>query len=515
MFEDNEPFVPKYIKVERWIENFIQRKNLKKGDILPSENKLTKELKVGKNTVRQALLNLSNRGVIYRIQGKGTFVNRRENDSSTSLIDENSIEEHFSNLILGKYIKASRTKTDVNILIWSETKEERELEKKIFKLVKDRLPNINLVVEYVSPYNYLKKLEIMEKEGRIFDIVFCEVTIMPFLVEKNILLDLTELINKDREINITDYYPQIIKRFSRHGKIFAIPRDIAPYACLFYNKKIFDESGVPYPKGNWDFKQFLDVAIKLTKIKNGEIIQYGYVGVDWWNFIFCNGGNLVDNVENPTRCTLDSKEAIEGLNFFADMVKKYKVTISLAPSEERTHRFAQLFIDGKAAMYHFGSFMIPTFKKIKEFDWSFTLFPRNNIKEGKYFSGGSGLGIYKKSKNIKEAWEVIKVLCGEESQKILAKDDLFLPANINISKNILLEKDKKYSKKLLVDAIENIIFTPYTKYWPEICEIMLIEFNKAFNGNESVEKVVKNVVSLINNFLSQENKLNVTNLLMG
>ena len=43
---------------------------------------------------------------------------------------------------------------------------------------------------------------------------------------------------------------------------------------IYYNKKIFDEAGVPYPPTKWTeawtWDEFVNVAKKLTKDKNGN-----------------------------------------------------------------------------------------------------------------------------------------------------------------------------------------------------------------------------------------------------
>ena len=57
---------------------------LKPADAFPSEQQLTKTLKVTRNTVRQAMGELARDGFVRRIPDKGTFVSDR-NDAKTRL----------------------------------------------------------------------------------------------------------------------------------------------------------------------------------------------------------------------------------------------------------------------------------------------------------------------------------------------------------------------------------------------------------------------------------------------
>lgn len=52
----------------------IQNKELKVGDKLPSEAELEKQYGFSKTPIRQALHKLEDKGYIYRLQGKGSFV---------------------------------------------------------------------------------------------------------------------------------------------------------------------------------------------------------------------------------------------------------------------------------------------------------------------------------------------------------------------------------------------------------------------------------------------------------
>jgi len=73
---------PLYQKVEAWITDQINQGELIPGDLIPSESRLSKELDVSIGTVKKALDNLVWQGVLYRHQGKGTFVSRIDFNNS-------------------------------------------------------------------------------------------------------------------------------------------------------------------------------------------------------------------------------------------------------------------------------------------------------------------------------------------------------------------------------------------------------------------------------------------------
>ena len=66
--------MPFYFQIKSILRARILSNKLKAGDLVPSEIDLSQEYNVSRGTVRQALLELINEGLIYRIRGKGTFV---------------------------------------------------------------------------------------------------------------------------------------------------------------------------------------------------------------------------------------------------------------------------------------------------------------------------------------------------------------------------------------------------------------------------------------------------------
>ena len=69
-----DSFLPLYRQVEDFLRQEIASGHFKEGDLIPSEHALARKYNVSQGTVRKAVLNLTQKGLLYRKQGKGTFV---------------------------------------------------------------------------------------------------------------------------------------------------------------------------------------------------------------------------------------------------------------------------------------------------------------------------------------------------------------------------------------------------------------------------------------------------------
>lgn len=72
-FNRNKP-IPLYYQLKEIIKKQIELKELKPRDCLPSEREYSERYGISRMTVRQAITELVNEGLLYRQQGKGTYV---------------------------------------------------------------------------------------------------------------------------------------------------------------------------------------------------------------------------------------------------------------------------------------------------------------------------------------------------------------------------------------------------------------------------------------------------------
>ena len=71
---DRNSYKPLYLQLAQQITACINKGELKSGDRIPSELDLAKELNISRMTVRLAMDELLDHGIVYREQGRGTYI---------------------------------------------------------------------------------------------------------------------------------------------------------------------------------------------------------------------------------------------------------------------------------------------------------------------------------------------------------------------------------------------------------------------------------------------------------
>jgi len=384
--------------------------------------------------------------------------------------------------------------TKIRVSYWGDSK-EIEIIDSIVKPWDEAHPEISVVLEHIPANQYVDKVLTMIAGGQAPDIIFCEVNNFVNFYVKDVFLPLDDFINSDTSFSIKDFYPEIVQRFTRDGKLYIIPRDIAPFACVFYNKDLFDLEGVPYPKDNWNTEDLIRIAKKLTKKdqKTGLISQYGFYGWAWWNWLYAFGGGYVDNFSNPTKIILDSKTSREGLKFYHDLMHVYEVSPRPGATDQSG---ADLFMTGRLAMYSSGIWESPMFRTITAFDWDVVMFPKGPTGKRGFGSGGSGYGISKTSKHPKEAWEVIKCLTDDAGQIKMAEAGLAQPAKISLarSEHFSGHPGKPLNKKMLDEAVRYICYDPFDPNWPEINRMAISpNLDLYFRDEKSLDETLQKI----------------------
>jgi GntR family transcriptional regulator of arabinose operon len=84
--------MPLYMQIQEYYKNQISSKRLSKNDKLPAEREIMKKFNVSRITVANALAELAKEGWIYRIPGKGSFVQGIAQETRKSVMESEGEE---------------------------------------------------------------------------------------------------------------------------------------------------------------------------------------------------------------------------------------------------------------------------------------------------------------------------------------------------------------------------------------------------------------------------------------
>lgn len=298
-------------------------------------------------------------------------------------------------------------------------------------------PGIRIQMEHI-PDAYVQKLLMMVLAHTEPDVIVLDASSAAMFINNNTLRDLTPFIESDPEMDLSVFYPNVLNIARRGKALYALPGDFTPM-MMYYNKAAFRRAGVPYPREDWTWNDFLATAKQLTIRKNGRVTQYGMEVTNWmpgWiTWIWQNGGDVLSPDGKKATGYLNSKASIEAVRFYTDLVTKHKVAPTVSQAQALG---SENFLAGATAMTVSGHWMIPHFIATEGSipGYKFSDVGVVGLPKGKHrvtVQYESGPAMMKGTRHPREAWEYIKFRTGPFSQRKISEQGLAISANRHIA----------------------------------------------------------------------------------
>lgn len=276
--------------------------------------------------------------------------------------------------------------------------------------------NPDIIIEMVSipADSYSQKLNTMVATNTAPDVMLVWECDLPNFANGDKIVALDDYISDTKSFSAEDFIPAVnnVRKISG-GKNYGLPWCYAG-EILYYNKNMFDKSGVSYPTNKWTWDDFTNAAKKLTIVENGITTQWGAddmtFGGLWYSTIGAAGDSVIDQSGN-----LVMGEGLrKTLQWQYDLVNKFKVV----PPPSASSAGSDLFLSGRAAMTRTGSWMCSTYRQIENFSWDIAILPKGTRQYSSLHTGF--FTISKDSKNKEAAWRFIEYCMSEEGQKSIS-----------------------------------------------------------------------------------------------
>jgi multiple sugar transport system substrate-binding protein len=277
-------------------------------------------------------------------------------------------------------------------------------------------PDIQVQLEPVNYGDYYARLKTLIAGGNPPDILQIGDDAVPDFAGSGAMVDLGPYISGKDGIDTSIYLPGLLDPGKYKGKQYFLPKDYSPL-IMYYNKKLFDQYKVEYPKDGWTWDDFLKTAQALTIVKDGQTQVWGVqlpgtwtTGFEYW--IAAAGGQLISEDGKSFVGYFDSPAVAKAVQFYADLYNKYKV----APPPADLSAFGggnAEFDNGKAAMRIFGYWPKSGMLKNENIALGVVGLPKGDKRANVLFWGG--FGITTASKNKDAAWRLLKFYTGAKA----------------------------------------------------------------------------------------------------
>ncbi len=410
------------------------------------------------------------------------------------------------------------SQVNLRYMIW-DANQAPAMEASIQEFMK-RNPNIKVSLEIIEWSDYWTRITTGLAARNLPDVFWGHLAYFSGLITRGGIMDLTPYIERDG-IDLSIYYESLVKNWQYEGRQYGIPKDWDTIT-IFYNKDAFDRAGVPYPSEDWtwnpqDGGEFLQICQRLTIDEAGRnatdkdfdprrIKQYGIGAIDghgmqtgWLNFIWMNGGTGILDKPYGNKFVMDEPEAIEALQFWADLVSKYHV----APLPEGDVGTAawDLFRAERIAMIPNGSWMLAAAREL-EFRWDVVTLPAGPAGRFSCFNGLAH-NMSRWSNHLEEAWQLVKWMDGYESQKIITEFGVVFPAIPDLIPYYMEATKEKGPDNIqaFIEMTANAGLWPMHHNWAQMADVIEREVEMAIMGAYSAREAVRNIKMEIEPFL--------------
>lgn len=392
-------------------------------------------------------------------------------------------------------------------------------------------PGVKVKVEAVFYNDYFTKLLAQYAAGVAPDVAMLDPGNFQKFAVRGALKPLNELFDSVPGFDIGAYYKPIIDAHSWQGRLYVLPRDIAPMGLCYYNKRAFDEAGIPYPDGSWtwDFKvrpelkekDFLWVLQRLTKKDaRGRPTRYALTTWDPMGlidvFVYSQGARYVDDNENPHKVLFTDPRIVRAHELLANIYLKEKWIPSPSDLGSIVQSTAdQLFSSQKSAMYVCGIWDAVKINRVvkpgtdRYFDWDIAMLPafKDGTRAGP--TGGSGYAVMSSTKHPKEAFALAAWMAGKPGMLAMARAGFAQPAikSLALSREWLPDQNtppevRNPMNRIITDTwVPYVVFSPSASSYPELYQFLQAKRDSIWNGQLAPEAGLREAQELAQNRL--------------
>jgi multiple sugar transport system substrate-binding protein len=292
---------------------------------------------------------------------------------------------------------------------------------------------------------------------------------------------LNSYMKKTKSFKLKPFYKRLLNGFTVNGKVYGFPKDWSPLG-LVGNTAMLQKAGITRAPQTWT--QF---RTALQRLRSTNAVPGGApacLSLDWARilaFMYQNNGAWLN--ARRTASVIDSAANVATLNTYLGWIKS---GLAKTPADLGVGWCGEALGKEKAAYIIEGnwvySFMQTDFPSVK-----FRVYPMLRQKSHGNLAFTTSYSIGKASKHKAAAWRLLRFLVGTNGQRVWSRNSGYLPSRADV--------------KAPAGRANYVKEAPYARPWQfikgfdRVNDLAGKELEKAYNGDESVVQMLKNIDS--------------------
>lgn len=376
---DKSSRVPLYKQVKEFLLRLISEQSA--TDMIPPELEISRRFDISRATVRVAIMELVNEGLLERVPGKGTFVR----EAANQLVFTNWLAtEEYSAAALAE-------------LLVRFTAQRRAVEIE------------NLGIPYLQTEH---QLMLMTSAGKAPDLAALIYLWIPIFAHQGALLPLDGLYTPEVRANL---YPQTLDAVSFGEHFYGFNWVNAP-TIMYSNRRLLAEYCGGFRCNAEYLTDLEEIFARIRERSGGRILPFSIPVQDdekfflfsIYNFLHAFGGGILNE---QGEVIFNSGENLRAFSWLKRFIQKGQVELSRGHLENR-----QLFADNKLAFIFEGPWLegiIPTLNRSYAHgmgDIEFSILPKGPNGVSSSVLWNHTLGVFRQCRNPELALELIRYL---------------------------------------------------------------------------------------------------------
>ncbi len=309
------------------------------------------------------------------------------------------------------------------------------------------------------------------------DVFMLDPVDLPAFVRDERLEPLDTLL-EDRGLQFGDDYQRAaLTAFSANSRLQCMPSEMSPLV-VYYNRDLVSrqrlaEEGIVLPRAEetWGWEEF-EVAARQAALTDGfGPVKGVHLPADLevvTAFVRSAGGEVVDDLFEPTSLTLTSDDALSTVARVIELARNDQVALPIEDMEDRPA--VDWFADGQLGMFIGTREDLPRLRRVEGLRFDSISLP--SLGRSRSVSRMRGLCIDARSDSVDAAADLVAFVVGPVGSRIAARSGAIVPTSLDIILDEAFTQPSKQPRSAAAFAagVRRSDPLPYSVAWPDVRE---------------------------------------------